>query len=80
MIDVTFDEVMDILDKWDFILGQRAGRELWSDKPTDVQDKDLADFNHELGKVKSFCCEKWEDSNIIIKEEKGAGLFQSFKK
>lgn len=50
-----------------FILGQRAGRELWSDKPTDIQDKDLADFKHDLEKVRSFCCEKWEDSNMIIK-------------
>ena len=58
MMDVTFEEVMDILDKWEFILGQRAGRELWSVKPTDVQDKDLADFKHDLEKVRSFCCEK----------------------
>lgn len=73
MIDVTFEEVMDILNKWEFILGQRAGRELQSDKPTDAQDKDLADFNHDLEKVRSFCCDPWdqEDSNMIIKEEKG---------
>lgn len=24
---VTFDEIIDILDKWGFLLGQRAGRE-----------------------------------------------------
>lgn len=45
---VTFDEIMDILDKWDFMLGQRAGRELWMNKPTDIQNKDLADFNRDL--------------------------------
>lgn len=57
-ITFEFQEVMDILDKWEMFLGQRAGRELWADKPTDVQDKDLADFNRDLEKVRSFCCEK----------------------
>lgn len=51
---VTFDEIMDILDKWDFMLGQRAGRELWVNKPTDIQNKDLADFNRDLETVRSF--------------------------
>ena len=55
---VTFEKVMDILDKWEMFLGQRAGRELWTDKPTDVQDKDLVDFNRDLETVRSFCCEK----------------------
>lgn len=54
MIGVTFNEIMDILDKWEFFLGQRAGRELWGDKPKDVQDKDLADFNRDLETVRSF--------------------------
>lgn len=53
-MEVTFEEVMDILDKWEFLLGQRAGRELWADKPTDVQDKDLAGFNRDLEKARSF--------------------------
>lgn len=51
---VTFNEVIDILDKWDFMLGQRAGRELWTDKPVEVQDKDFADFNRDLETVRSF--------------------------
>lgn len=51
---ITFEEIMDILDKWEFLLGQRAGRDLWADKPTAVQDKDLADFNRDLEKVSSF--------------------------
>ena len=51
---VTFNEVMDILDKWDFMLGQRAGRELWTDKPVEVQDKVFADFNRDLETVRSF--------------------------
>lgn len=26
------EEILDILEKWDFFYGQRAGRELWVDK------------------------------------------------
>ena len=54
MMGTTFDEVMDILDKWGFILGQRAGRELWIDKPIKVQEEDLANFNRDLETVRSF--------------------------
>lgn len=50
----TFDEIIDILDKWQFMLGQRAGRELWIDKPTDIQEEDLANFNRNLETVRSF--------------------------
>lgn len=50
----TFNEVIDILEKWQFFLGQRAGRELWMDKPTKIQEEDLANFNRDLETVRSF--------------------------
>ena len=50
----SINEILDILDKWGFFLGQRAGRELWANKPKDVQDKDLVDFNRDLETVRSF--------------------------
>ena len=50
-------EVIDILDKWEFFFGQRAGRELWSDKPKDVQDKDIEDFNRDVQTVRD-CIKK----------------------
>lgn len=56
--ETMFDEVIDILDKWKFILGQRAGRELWIDKPTSVQEEDLANFNLDLEAVRSFIMKK----------------------
>lgn len=46
-------EALDILDKWEFFQGQRAGRELWADKPREVQDKDIADFNKDIQIVRS---------------------------
>lgn len=49
----TSDKANDILDKWDFFLGQRAGRELWNDKPKEVQDKDIEDFVRDLEIVRA---------------------------
>lgn len=49
---MTIDRVNDILDKWKFFYGQRAGRELWADKPTEVQNEDIADFCRDLGIVR----------------------------
>ena len=50
----TFNEVIDILDKWQFFYGQRAGRELWMDKPTEIQEEGIANFNRDLETVRSF--------------------------
>lgn len=47
-------EILDILEKWDFFYGQRAGRELWSRKPKEIQDQDIENFNRDLKKVKKY--------------------------
>lgn len=44
---ITKEQAIDILEKFDFFQGQRAGRELWNDKPKDVQDKDIEDFSQD---------------------------------
>ncbi len=54
------ERALDILDKWEFFYGQRAGRELWSDKPVEVQNKDIADFNRDIALVRSQLREKAE--------------------
>lgn len=41
---ITKEQAVDILEKFYFFQGQRAGRELWNDKPFDIQEKDIADF------------------------------------
>lgn len=46
------DQVLDTLDRWEMFQGQRAGRELWADKPREVQDQDIANFCEGLGKVR----------------------------
>lgn len=53
-MEVTFEEITDILDKWEFLLGQRAGRELWADKPTDVQNMDLMQFCQDLETLRRY--------------------------
>lgn len=49
---MTIDRVNDILDKWEFFYGQRAGRELWAGKSTEVQNEDIANFCRDLGLVR----------------------------
>lgn len=49
---MTIERAIDILDKWEFFYGQRAGRELWADKPTEVQNEDIANFRRDLGIVR----------------------------
>lgn len=80
----TIDEIMDILNKWQFILGQRAGRELWVDKPTEVQNEDLANFNRDLEKVRSFVverdictCNKCKFLKVLNTDEKYAVCLQT---
>ena len=44
---ITKEQAIDILERFDFFQGQRAGRELWNDKTKDVQDKDIAEFSRD---------------------------------
>lgn len=49
---MKIERAIDILDKLEFFYGQRAGRELWADKPTEVQNEDIANFCRDLGLVR----------------------------
>ena len=51
---VFSDAPKDALDKIQFFQGQRAGRELWNEKPKDVQDKDLSTFNRDIDSVRDY--------------------------
>lgn len=53
MTDIEIIKVFDVLDKLDFF-NQRAGRELFGDKPTDVQDKDIENFSKDVAFLKVF--------------------------
>ena len=59
------NKVFDILSKMEFFQGQRAGRELWNDKPKEVQDQDLADFVKDINYIRSYL----QDSVVLSREE-----------
>ena len=61
----TQNNVFDILDKFEFFQGQKAGRELWNDKPKEVQDKDIADFIKDINYIRSYL----QDSVMLSREE-----------
>ena len=44
----------EVLDKLQFFGGQRTGRELWNDKPREVQDEDIASFNRDIEWLRDF--------------------------
>ena len=59
------EKVFDILNKFEFFQGQRAGRELWNDKPKEVQDKDISDFIKDINYIRSYL----QDSVVLSREE-----------
>lgn len=69
MTDNEILKANDILDKFDFF-NQRAGRELWSDKPKDIQDKDIENFSNDVKFLKDFLnrqqaeIERLKDENL----------------
>ena len=54
MTDNEIVKAWDILCKFDFFGGQRAGRELWNEKPADIQDKDIEAFSNDVAFLKDF--------------------------
>lgn len=54
---MTNDKIIkafDILNKFEFFGGQRAGRELWFNKPSDVQNKDIGSFLRDINFLRQF--------------------------
>lgn len=70
---MKIDRAIEILDKMEFFQGQRAGRELWAEKPTEVQDEDISNFCRDLGLVREAlerqrwipCSERMPDSDEV---------------
>lgn len=66
-------EVLEILSKWDFFYGQRAGRELWADKPRDVQDQDIADFNRDMETITNWVHEAARLMGFKVEDDEPSG-------
>lgn len=65
MSDDEIIKANDILDKFDFF-NQRVGRELWSDKPKDIQDKDIENFSNNVKFLKDFINRLQTDKEVLI--------------
>lgn len=68
--------IYDILDKMQFFQGQRAGRELWNDKPIEVQQQDLDSFNKGIRDIRDYMWDlekeleeykKLEEQGLLLK-------------
>lgn len=44
---ITKEKAIEIVQKFDFFYGQRAGRELWARKPELVQNEDVQSFHRD---------------------------------
>ena len=60
---------LEVLDKLSFFGGQRAGRELWNDKPREVQDEDIASFNRDIEWLREFIRNHINDGWIPVEEK-----------
>ena len=78
LTDSEIVKAQDILDKWEFFFGQRAGRELWFDKPAEVQDKDIWDFLNDIKLVKDLI-NRLQAENERLKIECGLAKFDRYK-
>jgi hypothetical protein len=74
---ITKTKVLEILDKLQFFGGQRAGRELWNGKPTEVQEEDLANYNRDIDTIKEYV--RAQQGGITIKYNEETGEWDSYE-
>lgn len=82
LTDEQIVKAYDILDRFDFF-NQRAGRELWNDKPKDIQDTDIKNFSSDVEFLKDLInrlkAENLQlNSDFIILENNYEHLKQNF--
>lgn len=58
-MDNKLKECLDILAKMEFF-NQRAGRELWFDKPKNIQDKDIKNYNRDINTLREYILKQEE--------------------
>ena len=63
-------KAMEILEKFSFFGGQRAGRELWNDKSREVQDEDIAKFNRDIEYLRGIIRKHMNDGWIPVEDER----------
>ena len=63
------EKAFDMLDKLSFFGGQRAGRELWNNKPREVQDEDIANFNRDIEYLRDIIRKHMNDGWIPVEDK-----------
>jgi hypothetical protein len=71
MENLNAEQITDILDKMDFFQGQRAGRELWNDKPFEVQEKDIANFSRDIALIKEYITSQEQKIKELAEDNNG---------
>ena len=67
-MELNREQAIDILERFDFFQGQRAGRELWNDKPFDVQEQDIANFSRDVTFLKDYIKELTKENERLRAE------------
>ncbi len=71
-MEINRERAIEILERFNFFQGQRAGRELWNDKPFEVQEQDIANFSRDCTLLINYIKKLTEERNEI--SEKGAEI------
>ena len=62
------EQAIGILERFDFFQGQRAGRELWNDKPYEVQEQDITAFSRDVTLLIDYIKELTEENERLKAE------------
>ena len=62
-------QALEIIDKRDFF-NDRAGRELWNDKPKEIQDEDIRNAHEEYEQIKEYILNQPKVGEWIPVEER----------
>lgn len=63
------EQALEIIDKRNFF-NDRAGRELWNDKPKEIQDEDIRNAHKEYEQLKEYVLNQPKVDNWIPVEER----------
>ena len=61
---ITKEQAIDILERFDFFQGQRAGRELWNEKSRYVQEIDLRAFQEDVALLREYIADVVPKSEV----------------
>ena len=73
MADNMITKAINILEKFDFF-NQRAGYELWNEKPKDIQDNDIEEAAKDIKFLKDFINSQQAQVDFYKKHEKTNGV------